>query len=214
MQKINSVRWILIIITLLAMPSMKTGAQNTTNEQQARNIFNKTYQLVFGPQGSSLHYDVNIIGLYKTSGDICYKGKKMRYSEERYASWNDGVTAYMVDRKKKSVDIYKASSDKKDKYLSKFKYNLNDFEYSWIHSGANYMLSMRLKHAKFMGVREVKGLIDSKTFDPLSLRIKVAFFWTTVKISNFKSGEINDQIFVFPYNQFKGYKFTDHRNED
>src|SRR5574344_1487519 len=213
MQKINSVRWILIIITLLAMPSMKTGAQNTTNEQQARNIFNKTYQLVFGPQGSSLHYDVNIIGLYKTSGDICYKGKKLRYGEDRYASWNDGVTAYMVDKKKKTVDIYKADSDEKDKYLSKFKFDLNDFEYNWSSAKDGILLSMKLKNAKFFGIREVQGLIDRKTYYPISLRIKVAFFWTTVKISDFKSGNVSDQVFVFPSNQFKGYRVTDKRND-
>ena len=38
----------------------------------ATELFNKVYNLVFGPQGSALSYKVNIIGLYKTEGNIIY----------------------------------------------------------------------------------------------------------------------------------------------
>lgn len=214
MENKYTARLVVWILSFFIIPCMNAGTPDSINARQARNIFNRTYQMVFGPQGSTLSYDVNIIGIYKTAGSICYKGKKMRYSEERYASWNDGITAYMVDRKKKKVDIYKADSNKKDKYLSKFNYNLNDFEYSWTPDKGAFLLTLKLKNAKFMGIREVKGLIDAKTFYPISLRIKVAFFWTTVKISNFRSGDIGDQNFIFPRDSFKGYQFTDHRNED
>lgn len=212
--KVNKTSILLVLIASLFMAvSVSAEPKDAANSKQAREIFNRTYQMVFGPQGSMLHYDVNIIGLYKTSGDICYKGKKLRYGEDRYASWNDGVTAYMVDKKKKTVDIYKADSDEKDKYLSKFKFDLNDFEYNWSSAKDGILLSMKLKNAKFFGIREVQGLIDRKTYYPISLRIKVAFFWTTVKISDFKSGNVSDQVFVFPSNQFKGYRVTDKRND-
>lgn len=206
-------RLVMLVSSFLLIQSIFGATQASNNAQEARDIFNRTYQMVFGPQGSALHYDVNIIGIYKTAGDICYKGKKMRYGEERYASWNDGVTAYMVDKKSKKVSIYRADSDKKDKYLSKFKFNLNDFEYSWRQAKEGFQVNMKLKHASFMGIREVEGFIDRKTYYPLSLRIKVAFFWTTVKISGFRSGDISDQIFVFPQHQFKGYQIIDCRNE-
>lgn len=203
-----------LILFFCLIPSSRVEAQNTTNAQQAQAIFDRTFQMVFGPQGSALHYDVNIIGIYKTMGDICYKGKKMKYSESRYASWNDGVTAYMVDHKKKTVSIYKADSDKKDNYLSKFKYNLSDFKYSWKRVSEGYQITINVKNAGLTGIREVVGLIDSNTYYPINLRIRVAFFWTTVKISNFKSGNISDQTFDFPSSYFKGYKFIDKRNDD
>jgi hypothetical protein len=212
MRKIFSTAW-LLLIAVLSMACHDAMAQRTSNAQQARGIFNRTYQLVFGPQGSALHYDVNIIGIYKTAGNICYKGKKMKYEEERYSSWNDGVTAYMVDKKKKKVGIYRADSDDKDKYLSKFKYNLDDFVYGWSPSKGDYLVTMKLKNAKFLGIREVEGLIDGKTFYPVSLRIKVAFFWTTVKISNFRSGNIDDSVFIFPRNSFRGYEMEDNRKK-
>lgn len=202
----------MLLLCLMSFP--ETVAQNTTNAQQAQQLFNRTFQLVFGPQGSTLHYEVNIIGIYKTAGDICYKGKKTRYNESRYASWDDGITAYMVDKKKKTVEIYKSDSDKKDNYLSKFKYNMTDFKYSWKNAQEGYWLSINVKNAGITGIREIIGLIDSNTYHPKSLRIKVAFFWTTVKISNFKSGNIPDQIFEFPSTSFANYKFTDKRDED
>lgn len=214
MRTTSTAKWLIFILSLFLIPGIKANTKDSTNEQQARQIFNKTYQMVFGPQGSTLHYDVNIIGIYKTNGNIAYKGKKMRYVEDRYDSWNDGVTAYMVDKKKRKVSIYKASSDKKDKYLSKFKYNLNDFDYSWKPSNGDYLVKMKLRNSNFIGIREVEGLIDSKTYTPISLRIKVAFFWTTVKISKFQSGNISDETFVFPRNNFKDFQFEDKRNSD
>jgi hypothetical protein len=45
-------------------------AQDTPNARQARRIFNSAYQQVFGEQGASLRYDVNITGIYKTHGTI------------------------------------------------------------------------------------------------------------------------------------------------
>ena len=53
-------------------------AQETANSRQARRIFNSAYQQVFGEKGATLHYDVNITGLYKTHGTIWYKGKKSK----------------------------------------------------------------------------------------------------------------------------------------
>ena len=87
-------------------------AQETPNEQQAKRIFNIAYNQVFGEQGASLTYDVNIVGIYRTQGTIWYKGKKQKFVDERVNTWNDGKTAYMAYRKKKTVEIHQANSDK------------------------------------------------------------------------------------------------------
>ena len=105
----------------------------------------------------------------------------MKYNNRTFASWNDGVTAYMVDKKEKEVGIYKATSDKKDKYLSKFKFNLNDFIYSWSPAKEGYRVSMKLKTSKFWASVRWKDSSTAIHTIPLSVRIKVAFFWTTVK---------------------------------
>ena len=201
----------IVLLIFLVLQTALAGAQQTDNEKQARRIFNQAYNQVFGDQGATLHYDVNIIGIYKTSGTIWYKGKKQKFVDEKVNTWNDGKTAYMAYRKKNTVEIHDAQSDKKDKYSGKFKFDLNDFDYAIREDGSDLLLTLKQKkHAKGT-VKEVQAWVKRNTFDPLRLRIKVAFFWTTVKISNFRSGGISDDLFVFPRNQYKDWKFIDKR---
>ena len=199
------------MMLLLVLTTLTAAAEETPNAQQARRIFDKTYNMVFGPQGATMHYDVNIVGIYKTQGTIWYKGKKQKFVDEKVNTWNDGKTAYMAYRKKNTVEIHDAQSDKKDKYSGKFKFDLNDFDYAIREDGSVLLLTLKQKkHAKGT-VKEVQAWVKRNTFDPLRLRIKVAFFWTTVKISNFRSGGISDALFVFPRNQYKDWKFIDKR---
>lgn len=198
----------LIIICTHALLLM---AQETPNEQQARRIFNIAYNQVFGEQGASLTYDVNIIGIYRTQGTIWYKGNKQKFVDERVNTWNDGKTAYMAYRKKKTVEVHAANSDKKDKYSSKFKFQPDDFTYHISKEKDALLLTLKQKKKAKGSIKEVKAWVDQKTFAPKRLRIKVAFVWTTVNISNFRSGGITDDLFVFPREKFKGWKYVDKR---
>jgi len=180
---------------------------------KARQEFNKIYDMVFGPQGSTLRYDVNIIGIYKTHGTIWYKGKKQCFSDERVNTWNDGVTAYMVFKKKKTIEIHHANSDKKDKYSGKFKFSLDDFTYSMKEEGKDIEFTLKQRKNAKGTIKEVKAIVDGKTKAPKSLKLKVAFFWVKVKISNFRFGGVSDAQFVFPAERYKtGYEIIDHRN--
>ena len=201
------------IVFLLFSLATLSSAQDTPNARQARKMFDQTYQMVFGPQGSTLRYDVNIIGILKTNGTIWYKGKKSKFLESRYCSWNDGVKDYWVDLKKKTVTLYDADSERKDKYMSKFTFNANDYNYSVV-DGKNegFIITLEAKKGA-KGIKHVKAIIDKTTRAPISLKIKVLWFWTTVKISNFKSGNISDQLFKFPAEKYKDYSFIDERGK-
>lgn len=204
----------IFILLVVALNMVFSYAQTGLQQNEARKTFDKVYNMVFGPQGSTLRYDVNIIGLYKTHGTIWYKGKKQRFSDERVNTWNDGTTAYMVFRKKKTVEIHEANSDKKDKYSGKFKFSLDDFDYSMKKEGADLLFILK-QHKKAKGtIKEVRALVDAKTMTPKFVKLKVALFWAKIKISNFKSGGISDDMFVFPAKNYKeGYKWIDKRNE-
>jgi hypothetical protein len=205
-------RLFLALIVMFSM--MATQAQNASQPNEARKTFDKVYNMVFGPQGSTLRYDVNIVGLYKTHGTIWYKGKKQRFSDERVNTWNDGTTAYMVFRKKKTVEIHAANSDKKDKYSGKFKFDLDDFDYSMKTEGQDLLFILKQRKKAKGTIKEVRALVDAKSLAPKYVRIKVALFWAKIKISNFKSGGISDDMFVFPAKNYKeGYKWIDKRND-
>jgi outer membrane lipoprotein-sorting protein len=203
----------IVLLVILALQTVVLCAQQTANEKQARRIFNQAYNQVFGEQGATLHYDVNIIGIYKTSGTIWYKGKKQKFVDERVNTWNDGQTAYMAFRKKKEVHIHHANSDKKDKYSGKFKFNLDDFDYSIAEDDGMFLITLKQKKKAKGTIKVVKAWVTKKGYEPVRLRIKVSIIWTTVTISDFKVGGIDDNLFVFPRNQYKDWKFIDKRNE-
>ena len=172
-------------------------AEETPNSRQARRIFNQAYQQVFGEQGATLHYDVNITGLYKTSGTIWYKGRKSKFEDAKMKSWNDGQVVYIIKkRKKKEVEIHDAKNNKSDKYSSKFKFVPENFDYSVSEDPEGLMLTLKAKKGK-KGIKEVRALVERKTYNPISVRVKISFIWTTIKISDFKSGDITDAVLRF-----------------
>ena len=208
----NSVKSV-ILLFLVSLSWLTATADETPNERQARRIFDQAYNQVFGEQGSTLHYDVNIIGIYKTKGTIWLKGKKQKFVDEKVNTWNDGTTAYMAFRKKKTVEIHHANSDKKDKYSGRFKFAPEDFSYHIDSDKDGLLLTLKQKKSAKGSIKEVKALLERKTLVPKQLRIKVAFFWTTVKISDFQAGGITDNLFVFPRNQYKDWKYVDKRKD-
>lgn len=198
-----------MVLTLLTV-LCSVHAEETPNSRQARRIFNQAYQQVFGEQGATLHYDVNITGLYKTSGTIWYKGRKSKFEDAKMKSWNDGQVVYIVKRKKKEVEIHDAKNNKSDKYSSKFKFVPENFDYSVSEDPEGLMLTLKAKKGK-KGVKEVRALVERKTYNPISVRVKISFIWTTIKISDFKSGDITDAVLRFPREDYRGYKYVDKR---
>jgi hypothetical protein len=200
---------VLVVLTLLTV-LCSVHAEDTPNSRQARRIFNQAYQQVFGEQGATLHYDVNITGLYKTSGTIWYKGRKSKFEDAKMKSWNDGQVVYIVKRKKKEVEIHDAKNNKSDKYSSKFKFVPENFDYSVSENPEGLMLTLKAKKGK-KGIKEVRALVERKTYNPISVRVKISFIWTTIKISDFKSGDITDAVLRFPREDYRGYKYVDKR---
>jgi hypothetical protein len=203
----------IFIILFFSLSEKSIAAEKEHKGEEARELFDKVFNMVFGPEGSSLSYSVNIVGLYKTQGDVVYKDKKINYEEKRFAAWEDGKVAYMVDKEKKKVDIHDFDDDKKDKYLSMFKYDLNNFAYSYKVKGDYYELTAKVKNSKFFGIRSVTALVRKSNLHPVSLSIKLAFLTTTVQISNFRSGNIDESVFTFPKHRFTDYQYIDHRGE-
>ena len=201
---------IILAVVLLLSALTSVQAEDNPNARQARRIFNQAYQQVFGEQGATLRYDVNIVGIYKTYGTIWYKGKKSKFVDAKMNSWNDGETVYTIKKKKKEVEIHSAKNNKSDKYSSKFKFEPENFDYSIANHEQGLMLMLKAKKGA-KGIKEIHALVKRQSYEPISLRIKIAFIWTTINISNFKSGGITDEMLRFPAVKYKDYKFVDKR---
>lgn len=173
-------------------------------------VLTVTNNTVYGRQGSTLSYSVNIIGLYKAAGTIWMQGKKSRSEEKRYSIWNDGKTYYKVDKDKKKVEIYRANDPERDKYSEMFNFDADNFVYSVKAAGNTFVVSLDAKEG-VKGIKHIKAIIDKKTRAPLSLRLKFGIIWVTVKITHFKSGGISASTFAFPKHRYHNYKVIDNR---
>ena len=206
---ITGILW-LAVTGVCAQKTTNDVQKETPNERQARRLFDQAYNMVYGPKGSSLHYAVNIVGLYKTEGTIWTKGKKSRFSESRYLAWNDDVTYTRVDKKKRTVTIYDAHDEERDKYASKFTFIPDNYRYSIKDDAKGYYITLHAKKG-VKGIKEARVLLDKKTRYPINVRVKVGIFHTTIKITHFKSGDIDDNTFAFPRQQYLAYETIDNR---
>jgi putative ABC transport system permease protein len=77
-------KYLLILGILCAALSIQAQEHETPNAQQARRMFMDIYNKVYGDEGATLHYKVNIIGIYKTVGTIRMKQKKSKFIDEKY----------------------------------------------------------------------------------------------------------------------------------
>ena len=200
----------LLLALLLAAAGLQAQEHASPNAQQARRMFMDIYNKVYGNEGATLHYKVNIIGIYKTEGTIWMKGKKSKFTDERYTAWNDDVTYYRYERKKNTVTIYDAHSDERDKYATKFKFVPDNYTYSIKDSKDGYNITLKARKG-VKGIKEARVLLDKKTRHPVSIRIKLGIFHTTIRISGFKTGGISDDLFRFPRDQYKSCEYIDKR---
>ena len=205
-------RLLFIITVLWASLTLQAQEKETPNAQQARRMFMETYRMIYGNQGSQLTYSVNIIGIYKTEGTIWTKGKKSKFIDEKYIAWNDDVTYYRLERKKNKIVVYDAHSDERDKYATKFKFSPDNYTYSIKDSQEGYYITLKAKKG-VKGIKEARCLLDKKTRYPISVRIKMSIFHTTIKISNVKVGGISDDMFRFPRDKYPAskYEYVDKR---
>ena len=189
---------------------LQAKEKESPNAQQARRVFNEAYQKVFGEQGSQLHYKVNIIGIYKTEGTIWTKGKKSKFIDEKYIAWNNDVTYYRLERKKNTVTIYDAHSEERDKYATKFKFVPDNYTYSIREAEEGYYITLKAKKG-VKGIKEARVLLDKKDRNPVNVRIKLGIFHTTIRISQFQTGGLSDNLFEFPKEQYTNCKYVDKR---
>ena len=184
-------RILIYLLTFFSVTSV--SAEQTPNEKQARRIFDEAYEKVFGPQGCSLEYKVNLLGLYKTEGNVWFKEKKQKYLSKASNGWNDGVTS--------------------NKHEDKFEFHADNYSYHIATDPKGLLITLKAKKG-VKGPKEVRALLDRSTYAPIHVKAKIGIIWANIAVSNFHSGDVNDEVFVFPRAKYSQYKFVDKRSED
>lgn len=200
----------ILLLLLCIIAGLSALGQQTFTAEEARRLFDEKYQLVFGDEGCTLHYAVNIIGIYKTEGTIWYKQGKSKFVDEKYNAWNDGSTYTRVERSKRKVEIYSMNDDERDKYASRFSFEPDNYTYSASEEKEHIVITLKAKKG-VKGIKEGRCYINKLTGYPESLRIKVFIFSTTIKITDFQHGNLPDDTFIIPEHLYADYTIIDHR---
>ena len=199
------------LLTIMVLACLTVSAQESANARQAKRIFTTAWNHIYGPEGAQFQYKINILGLYKEEGTSWNKGDKAKSVYKDTKMWNDGNIKYILREKKGIVEIHDPKVNKKDEKLQMFKFDADSYNYSIAKEGNDFMVTLEAKPGVKVKMKKIEALLAPGNYYPKRLRIKVSIFWATITFANFKAGNIDDSIFIFPKEKYKDYKIIDER---
>ena len=201
----------LFVLMFLCLNILPASAQDTPNSRQAKRVFTTAWDHFFGPEGVTFHYKIDILHLYKEEGTSWNKGDMAKSEYKGSKMWNDGTTKYILREKKGYVEIHDPKVNKADEKLHMFKFEPDSYEYYIAKDPEGLKVTLLAKPKAKVKMKKIIALLEPGTYYPIRLRIKVSIFWATITFSNFKAGDISDDIFVFPKEKYKDFPFKDLR---
>ena len=186
-------------------------AQDTPNARQAKRVFNTAWNQIYGDKGVTFHYKINILHLYKEEGTSWNKGDMARSEHKNTLLFSDGNLKHIVRTNKKVVELHDPKVNKADEKLQMFKFEPDSYNYSIAKEGDDLLVTLVAKPKANVKMKKIEALLTQGNYYPKRLRIKVSIFWATITFSNFKAGDIDDSVFIYPKVKYKDYKVVDLR---
>ena len=200
-----------ILLTLMVMACMTALAQDTPNARQAKRVFNTAWNHIYGKEGVRFHYKIDILHLYKEEGTSWNKGDMARSEHKNTILYSDGELKHIVRTNKKIVELHDPKVNKADEKLQMFKFEPDSYNYSIAKEGNDFLVTLVAKPKANVKMKKIEALLTQGNYYPKRLRIKVSIFWATITFSDFKAGDIDDVVFVYPKEKYKDYKVVDLR---
>ena len=202
---------VVVLLFTIHCSLFTASAQETANARQAKRVFNTAWNHIFGPDGVTFKYKIDILHLYKEEGRSWNKGDKAKSVYKNSKMWNDGNVKYIARDKKRIVEIHDPKVNKKDEKLQMFKFDPDSYEYFIAKDPEGLKVTLLAKSGAKVKMKKIIALLEEGTYYPKRLRIKVSIFWATITFADFQAGNISDDVFVFPKKDYQGYKFVDER---
>lgn len=200
-----------VLIVLMLLGCLTASAQDTPNARQAKRVFNTAWNQIYGDKGVTFHYKINILHLYKEEGTSWNKGDMARSEHKNTLLFSDGNLKHIVRTNKKVVELHDPKVNKADEKLQMFKFEPDSYNYSIAKEGDDLLVTLVAKPKANVKMKKIEALLTQGNYYPKRLRIKVSIFWATITFSNFKAGDIDDSVFIYPKEKYKDYKVVDLR---
>ena len=202
---------VMVLLFTLHYSLFTISAQDNANARQAKRVFNTAWNHIYGKEGVRFHYKIDILHLYKEEGTSWNKGDKAKSEYKGSKMWNNGDVKYILREKKGIVEIHDPKVNKKDQKLQMFKFEPDSYNYSIAKDPEGLLVTLEAKPGAKVKMKKIVALLNQGNYYPKKLRIKVSIFWATITFSDFKAGNIDDNIFVFPKEMYKDYEYKDLR---
>ena len=200
-----------VLIVLMLLGCLTASAQDTPNARQAKRVFTTAWNQIYGDKGVTFHYKINILHLYKEEGTSWNKGDMARSEHKNTLLFSDGNLKHIVRTNKKVVELHDPKVNKADEKLQMFKFEPDSYNYSIAKEGDDLLVTLVAKPKTNVKMKKIEALLTQGNYYPKRLRIKVSIFWATITFSNFKAGDIDDSVFIYPEEKYKDYKVVDLR---
>ena len=214
MKKDKHIEWmmrVLMILFTLHCSLFTASAQDTPNARQAKRVFTTAWNNIYGPEGVTFSYKINILGLYKEEGRSWNKGDMARSEHKNTIVISDGELKHIVRTNKKVVELHDPKVNKADEKLQMFKFDADSYNYSIAKEGNDLLVTLVAKPKANVKMKKIEALLTQGSYYPKRLRIKVSIFWCTITFANFQAGNIDESVFVYPKEKYKDYKVVDLR---
>lgn len=194
----------IIIISLLAIVAA-VYAQETGN---ARTLLDKTAAKLSGDGGVSAAFSAS--GVNGTaSGTIIVKGDKFRVQTSQAIVWFDGETQWVYSKSTDEVNISTPADAQQTvnpyKFITLYK---DGYDLASSKSGTGYSIHLTAQGNKT--IREMYVAITS-SYVPTQIKLRTKNGWSTVDVSNFKSGQYSDATFKFSAKDYPSAEIIDLR---
>lgn len=214
MKKDKHIEWMMRVIAILFTlhcSLFTASAQDTPNARQAKRVFTTAWNNIYGPEGVTFSYKINILGLYKEEGRSWNKGDMARSEHKNTIVISDGELKHIVRTNKKVVELHDPKVNKADEKLQMFKFDADSYNYSIAKEGNDLLVTLVAKPKANVKMKKIEALLTQGSYYPKRLRIKVSIFWCTITFANFQAGNIDESVFVYPKEKYKDYKVVDLR---
>jgi len=181
-------------------------------EAEAKEVLDRTLTQFTHKGGAKIGYHFKVGKLFDRSGTFMFKDDKSLAFGKKEIVWNNGKTVWILDKKSRVVKIMSPGASRKghkslDEELAIVR---NSYKLSMTSDGDNYCIYMKAikRHAD---IKQGYLYIDKKTFNPVHIRMKVAFIWATIDIWDFETANYKDEMFTFPVSKYPDVKIIDKR---
>ncbi len=197
------------LLILLSFITLSTFAQRA---EEARKVLDKTASIVGNRGGATANFSISGTKISSASGTISIKGNKFYAHTGDATVWYNGKTQWTYLKSINEVNVTTPTEAQRMRmnpytFITMYK---NGYALSMTQKGTNYQVHMVAQN-KQRSVQEVFLTIDSRSYKPSTIKMREGQKWMTISISNFRTGKLSNELFVFKAKDFPSAEVIDLR---